>query len=142
MKRRFFFALVVVSLMQPACVQVNTTRRSAVLPGASAAVADRLYLGRGIPASTVEVSEQDWDRFLAEVVTPRFPAGLTFSRAQGQWRDDAGKIVAEQVFILEIIHPASAAADSGLAQIARAYKERFRQDAVLHVRTEARMKFY
>lgn len=104
-------------------------------------VADRLVLGRAIPDGG-SVSEEDWSAFLAEVVTPRFPDGLTVWRAEGQWTDPSGVLVEEPVLVLEIVHPASDEADSAMASIADEYRRRFRQDAVLRVTTDARVHLF
>src|SRR5262245_20062865 len=99
-------------------------------------VADRLFLGRAIPGGG-SVSEEEWATFLREVVTPRFPEGLTVWRAEGQWTDSSGRLIHETVMILEVFHPAGSRAESSLAAIVREYKSRFRQGAVLRVSTPA-----
>jgi hypothetical protein len=104
-------------------------------------VADRLFFGRAIPGGG-SVSEEAWAAFLGEVVTPRFPEGLTVWRAEGQWTDPRGGLVREPVMVVEILHPAGTRADAPLAEIAREYKTRFRQDAVLRVTTPARVLLY
>ena len=52
-------------------------------------VADRLFFGRAIPGGGL-VSEAEWTAFLANVVTPRFPDGLTVCPTEGQWTDPRG----------------------------------------------------
>jgi hypothetical protein len=104
-------------------------------------VADRLFFGRGIPGGGT-VSDEQWTAFLAEVVTPRFPDGLTVLSGEGQWRDVLGAVVRERAFVVEITHPVSAAADAALDEIAVEYKRRFRQEAVMRVRTPAQVRFH
>jgi len=104
-------------------------------------VADRLYLGRSIPGGGT-VTDSAWSVFLREVVTPRFPDGLTVYQTYGQWREPDGRIAREESFVLEVVHPAGPAADADLRQIAEAYKERFRQMAVMRVTVPARQRFY
>src|SRR5437016_3726037 len=48
-----------------------------------------LYFGRSIPGGG-EVSAAEWQRFLADVVTPRFPNGFTIVDAAGQYREKKG----------------------------------------------------
>src|SRR5262245_1539616 len=67
-------------------------------------VADRLFFGRAIPTGGT-VSDEQWDEFAREEITPRFPSGLTVCQAQGQWLDPRGVLVHEPVMIVEIIHP-------------------------------------
>lgn len=97
-------------------------------------VSDRLYLGRSAPGGGV-VADADWDVFVHEEITPRFPAGLTVWRAQGQWREASGMVAREPVMVLEIVHTRDRAAE--VVAIARAYKRRFAQEAVLRVTTSA-----
>jgi hypothetical protein len=103
-----------------------------------AALVDRLYMGRSIPGGGT-VSDADWKRFVDEVVTPRFPDGLTVFHAEGQWRDGNGVIASESTFVLEITHPGGAAPERALQEVAAEYKRRFRQEAVLHTRAAVRM---
>ena len=52
--------------------------------GCAERVQARLFFGLHRPAGTV--SEPEWETFLADVVTARFPDGLTVFRSHGQWR--------------------------------------------------------
>ncbi|MEX2248301.1 MAG: DUF3574 domain-containing protein, partial [Parvibaculum sp.] len=81
MARRFIHIVLVVL----ALALVASPRDAAVADPASGVVQTTLYFGldRGDGGT---VSERDWRRFLAEVVTPRFPGGLTVIDAYGQWR--------------------------------------------------------
>jgi len=88
------------------------------------------------------VSDEDWRRFLAEVVTPRFPDGLTVLRGEGQWLGANGAVVSEASFVVEVNHPPSAQVDAALDEIAAEYKRRFRQEAVMRVRTRAEVEFH
>jgi hypothetical protein len=110
-------------------------------------VADRLYFGRNVregcatyPDSTV--SDSAWAVFLRGVVTPRFPAGLTVYRAAGQWREDDGRILREETFVLEIVHPFGPSAEADFREIAGEYKGRFCQQSVMRVTSPARQHFY
>jgi hypothetical protein len=104
-------------------------------------VADRLYFGRSIPGGGM-VTDSAWGVFLREVVTPRFPNGLTVYHTDGQWREPDGGIVGEESFVLEIVHAAGPAADADLREVAQAYKVRFHQLAVMRVTIPARQRFY
>ena len=103
-------------------------------------IADRLFCGRSIPGGG-SVSDDEWNTFVREVVTPRFPDGLTIWRAEGQWKGSDGAIVREPVMIIEILHPFSRQFDTLIDEIAAEYKRRFRQDAVMRVTMPARMEF-
>jgi len=100
-------------------------------------VVERLYFGRH-RADTLIVTDGAWAAFVTEVITPRFPAGLTVWSATGQWRDADGRIQREPNFVLELVLPAQAHdADAAIAAIVTEYKRRFRQEAVLRVRMPA-----
>lgn len=104
-------------------------------PPAQEQVQDLLYFGTRTP--TGEVTPAEWADFLADTVTPRFPAGLTVWPAQGQWRDDAGTPVREASYVLSLVHPADAATERAIAEIVEAYRGRFQQQSVLRVRSLA-----
>jgi hypothetical protein len=90
-----------------------------------------LYFGRAIPGGG-EVGDADWQRFLDAEVTPRFPGGFTVQDASGQWQG-AGGIVREPSKHLTIVLNGAADETKKLAAIRAAYKNRFRQEAVLLV---------
>lgn len=113
----------------------------AVGGGEADAIADRLFFGRNIPAGGM-VSDSSWSAFLAEVVTPRFPDGLTVWRAEGQWRGANGRLEREPVMIVEVLHPRGTPPDSVFASIARDYCQRFGQDAVLRSTGAVRINLY
>jgi hypothetical protein len=138
--RRQSIALVATLLLvQAGCASRQTT--SSPDPAGATMVADRLFLGRQVPGGGA-VSDAEWTAFLAEVVTPRFPEGLTVWRAEGQWQDERGVTVREPVMVLEVLHPSSAGADAAIVQIAEEYRRRFRQEAVLRVTEEARVRVF
>jgi hypothetical protein len=89
-----------------------------------------LLFGRDI-AGRDPVSDSQWAEFLRDEVTPRFPEGLTVLAASGQWRDtQSGQITQEPSFLVQIVATDSAQTVARLAQIRRAYKERFKQQSV------------
>lgn len=107
----------------------------------SATVSDRLFFGRSIPDGG-SVTEAQWNAFVAEVITPRFPQGFTLWKASGHWRGDDGASVSEDANVLEIVHPVDAATEVKLTEIAQAYRQRFNQEAVLGVRTPAQQTLW
>lgn len=98
--------------------------------GEQAAIHDTLYLGTGRPGGGV-VTAEEWTQFLATVVTPRFPQGLTVFEVSGQWQGADGAIVRETTHVLQLVHADRDA--EPVAAIAQAYKRRFQQEAVLRV---------
>lgn len=110
-------------------------------PAPQPVVTERLYFGRNI-GDTLGVTDSLWSAFVREVVSARLPAGFTFWPAAGAWRDSTGHITREPSFVLEVIHPAAAAAtDSAIVAVIAEYKRRFRQQSVLRVVTSGRASF-
>ncbi len=92
---------------------------------------DRLFFGTAERSGSVTPAE--WDRFLNDVVTARFPQGLTTWAAAGQWRGENGIPVREATHVVDILHPADAASRRAIGEIAAIYRSRFEQEAVLRV---------
>jgi hypothetical protein len=125
--------LIVVTALAFGAVSTTAPGRALTAPlSQQARVSDRLYFGRMHPAGIV--TEAEWAAFLADVVTPRFPQGLTVWSADGQWRDSARRINREPTFVLELVHAPEAAADTALQAIVAEYRRRFAQESVLWVR--------
>jgi hypothetical protein len=100
-------------------------------------VVERLYFGRNVGDSLI-VTDSAWAAFVTDIVTPRFPAGLTVWSATGQWREPNGHIQREPSFVLELVLPTRAVdTDIAITAIIAEYKRRFRQEAVLRVRMPA-----
>lgn len=106
-------------------------------PGQQAAEQEMLYFGTERPGG--RVTAVDWERFLAETVTPRFPQGFTTWPASGQWRTASGEIIHEAAWVLSLVHPPGAAAETAIGEIMASYKAQFAQEAVLRARSPACM---
>lgn len=105
-------------------------------PGDRAMVRDTLYFGRNIPGGGA-VGDAQWQAFLDDAITPRFPEGLTTMAATGQWRGADGRVETEAAQVVTLLHPGDAASRERIASIVREYKSRFAQEAVLRERTPA-----
>jgi hypothetical protein len=107
---------------------------------AGCAVATQLFFGLSLPDGGT-VGEAEWRSFLAETVTPLFPAGFTVLTSEGQWRDEGtAAIVREPSRILLIVHSAGAD-EAALAALIDAYKTRFHQQSVLRLDMKAIARF-
>ena len=71
------------------------------------------------------VPEGEWEKFLAEVVTARFPSGFTVMDAGGQWRGQDGKVYSEASKVVVVLHPSSREANRAIEEIRREFKARF-----------------
>ena len=92
-------------------------------------VSDTLFFGTR--SSDGLVTEADWSAFLRDIVTPRFPDGITYWNANGQWRGQNNQLVQEQAIVLQIIHPDAPQAESAILEIIARYKIQFHQESVL-----------
>jgi hypothetical protein len=101
--------------------------------GDTALVRDVVYFGRNRPGGGI-VTDAEWQTFLDQVVTPRFPAGLTVLSANGQWRGASGRVERERAEVLTVLHAGDAPARLAVAEVAAEYKRRFGQEAVLRER--------
>lgn len=107
--------------------------------GERRSVDELIYFGTGMAGGVV--SEQQWAAFLRDVVTPRFPEGLTTWPASGQWRAGDGSLTLESTHVLNLVHAADDATEKAVRAIIADYKDRFRQEAVLRVKTGVCVSF-
>ena len=81
-----------------------------------------------------ERGADEWQRFLDEEVTSRFPLGFSVADLYGQWRSPGKKLTnrAHSKMII-IVHPATAAARQKVAEIRSAWKKLTNDFSVLEV---------
>lgn len=93
-----------------------------------------LFFGRSKP-NGAEVSQEEFDAFLSDTITPEFPDGLTVLDAIGQFRDADGKVIREKAKVLILLYPSNTKRQSSrkIERIRTAYKTRFDQQSVLRV---------
>jgi hypothetical protein len=122
---------IVIGLLAAACGMAGCADLSA--PSCAAGLKDmteaEIFFGRDIAAGGT-VTDREWQSFLDEEVTPRFPAGLTVQDASGQWKDRNG-IVREPSKRLTIVLSGAPGEQAKLSEIRNEYTSRFKQDAVL-----------
>jgi Protein of unknown function (DUF3574) len=95
-------------------------------------VNEMIYFGTAKPNGAVTPSE--WEEFLCTSITPRFPKGLTYWLALGQWQGSGGIVVHEKTFVLSLVHPEDDQSENVVHTIVSEYKRRFNQEAVLRVK--------
>jgi len=105
-------------------------------PGEQRSISETLFFGRDIQMSG-EVSDEQWQDFVDNVITPRFSQGLSVWPVYGQWKMADGTIVQEKSFALHVLHQNSAASNQAIEEIMSTYKTRFQQEAVLRVKDSA-----
>lgn len=124
-------ALVSAIALRPAgMIQDNPPDRpSGCIASGTSYMRTTLYFG--LTRKAGRISESQWQAFLREKVTPRFPDGLTVWEADGQWRRPDGRIGKERAKVLLLVHNESAQVRTALADIIRDYKHDFQQESVL-----------
>ena len=91
-----------------------------------------LYFGSNKPDGTV-VTPAEFQSFLDQEITPRFPDGLTLLTGLGQFRGSSGVIQRERSMELILLYPVDSARSSGqkIEEIRAAYERMFQQESVL-----------
>ena len=116
-----------------ASTMVATSQAPAVDVGCTATSSPQLrttlYFGMARPKGSV--SELEWQVFLRDEVTSRFPEGLTVWDADGQWRGPSGSIDHENSKVLLLVHPDTSAARGSVQAVIERYRKTFDQESVL-----------
>ena len=123
-RRTTLAAALTLALSLPAAAQ------PCLLPGQTPALRVEMFFGRASPDGKREITNAQWTKFLADIVTPRFPAGLTHLDANGQWRDPRGRIHKERSKLIIAVSPETDDLARRVSEIATAWKTRFGQESV------------
>jgi len=99
--------------------------------GASSAPQIRTTLYFGLSRPKGSVSELEWQIFLRDEVTKRFPDGFTVWQAEGQWLTPDGSIDREQSKVLLLVHADTPAARQSVQAVIQSYRKSFDQQSVL-----------
>jgi hypothetical protein len=93
-----------------------------------------LYMGMSIPGGSM-VSDDAWEKFLGDVVTPLFPDGFSVLAGRGQYREASGVIAKEPSHVLVFLYKKAdrKAAGAKIEKIRSEYKRQFSQESVLRV---------
>lgn len=106
-------------------------------------VATHLYFGTGRHNGSPSISDEEFMEFIADVVTPRFPSGLTIQEGRGQWRDQDGDINRERSYELTVLYPVTEAQDhdADIEYIRRLYCQTYGLESVGRADVQARADF-
>ncbi|MER5777984.1 DUF3574 domain-containing protein [Streptomyces sp. NPDC002039] len=98
----------------------------------SAYVSTHLYFGTGRHNGNPPITQAQFDKFVTDVITPRFPSGLTLQEARGQWRDKEGDINREKSYELTVLYPVgeARARDADIEYIRRLYCKTWELESV------------
>ena len=127
------FLLVFLSASHLGVIELHGQTAATTKPKFTAYQRTELFFGMDKPTGGT-VSEDDWQKFVADVVTPRFPNGFTVDDALGQYLD--GKtLVREKSKQLILIYPRKfkTSASGKIEEIRAAYIKAFDQKSVLRV---------
>ena len=129
-------SIIVLSLAAIFTIQSAAAASPVIYAKQTIALADnyyhtQLFFGRSIPGGGM-VTDEEWEKFLAEVVTPRFPDGFTILKATGQYRETNGTIDKEPSEVL-VFQKTRIASRRKIEEIRRAYVKQFSQESVLRV---------
>jgi hypothetical protein len=108
--------------------------------GDSAVVRDVMYFGRNRPSGGT-ITDEEWQAFLDQVLTPRFPAGLTVVAATGQWRGKSGLVEQERSEVVTVFHSGNETDRQAVKEVVAEYRRRFQQEAVLRERLPTCARF-
>ena len=96
-----------------------------------------IYFGSDLGDNTA-VSQEAWEGFVADVVVPRFPAGITVVEALGRGRSTVGPLTRTRVLI--VVHPGDPDTQARLTEIRAEYKTRFATAGQFHIDQPVRIK--
>lgn len=89
-----------------------------------------LFFGRAVAGRHL-LTDAEWARFAAEVITPHFPDGFTVLDGEGQWRNPhTGHVVAAPTKVVLIASKREPDLSRRLSTVIEAYKMQFHQQAV------------
>ncbi|MER7244963.1 DUF3574 domain-containing protein [Kribbella sp. NPDC000426] len=90
-----------------------------------------------------DVTDFQFNRFVNDTVTPRFPDGLTVLAGNGQWKDGSGQIVKERSKVVVFLYPVDGAQDSSkkIEEIRSVYEKKFQQESVLRTDSTEQVSF-
>ena len=100
--------------------------------GAARFTRTELYFGSNKPDGSVVTPEQ-FQTFLDQEITPRFPDGLTLLTGLGQFRGSSARIERERSMLLILLYPTESSRSSSqkIEEIRTAYEKKFYQESVL-----------
>lgn len=89
-----------------------------------------LFFGRNI-GGVEGVTQEQFQAFVDQAITPRFPLGLTNFDANGQFLSSDGTLVREPAEVVSLIIEDTEANEAAIDAIVSKYKQQFQQESVL-----------
>lgn len=136
-------ALVMTALAAPAAVALQQAddKPAGVKLVGETWVRTELFFGTDKPGP--DVTDYQFNRFVDDTVTPRFPDGLTVLAGNGQWKGENGKVIKERSKVVVILYPVDGADASSkkIEEIRDAYEKKFQQESVLRADSTEQVSF-
>ena len=104
-------------------------------------IRSEIYFGTAIPGGG-QVSRSQFRKFLDQVVTKSFPAGLTVYQVYGQMEDSSGKIIKQETAIVEIIHPPKPGFKTTIDSVISEYRSRFKGAQAMYLQSPTTAEFF
>ena len=95
-------------------------------------VKSELYFGARVADGKL-ISPEAWTAFLAEVITPAFPDGLTVIQANGQMRSSDGVIRRQPTWVVVILRPTGPLEDQRIRSVISNFRSRFNDAELMRV---------
>jgi hypothetical protein len=138
--RRVLFGLPLPYFLSRGRSQAASMPRVRPTTAAEEWVRTELYFGTAMPKGVVK--EKEFATFVDEVVTPRFPDGLTLLSGYGQFRLSTGEIKQETSFLLILLYPERTDfTQKSIEEIRHTYKMKFQQESVLRADSKELISF-
>jgi Protein of unknown function (DUF3574) len=100
-----------------------------------------LVFGRAKPNGSM-VTGEEFRGFLDEIITPRFPDGLTVLSGAGQFRGSSGMIMREgAVFVILLYSAGNKDSSTRIEEIRDIYRKTFAQESVMRIDGESCVSF-
>ena len=103
-------------------------------------VKTEMYFGRNMLDGT-NVSNDEFHKFLNEIMTPLFPMGLTVYSTNGQMFDGK-QIVKELSFVVIVVHEPTVAYNNNVVKAIDSYKTRFKTTQVMQTQYSTDATFH
>ncbi len=143
-KRKEFLSIALLFLLSLWAINAMAQRSDSSTESVSSELSwtrTELYYGAGrLPAD--DTKDTRWENYINEVVTPRFPEGLTLLEGTGQWRVKEGQTPRRnRTRILILIHEDTEEKSRKVDEIRTLWKEISGQQSVLRVSQPADVSF-
>jgi Protein of unknown function (DUF3574) len=100
------------------------------IPGQKPTLVFQMYFGQSVK-NRGPVTKKEWNAFLLNTVTPRFPDGFTVHDAYGQWMNtESHSVIREKTKVIVVATADTASAKMNIAQVADTYRTLYKQQSV------------